>query len=122
MRGLRIPETRRARQLRRNQTSAEEQLWRALRGRKLNGFKFVRQLPLGPYFADFVCREQKLVVEVDGATHGSDAEVSRDERRSAYLAGLGYRVVRITNAEIFGGIENVVEAILAALESPSPSP
>ena len=67
MRGSRIPETRRARVLRQSLTYAETVLWRALRGRSLGGFKFVRQEPIGPYFADFVCRDEMLVVEIDGA-------------------------------------------------------
>ena len=60
MRGSRIPETRRARVLRQSQTHAETVLWRALRGRSLGGLKFVRQEPIGPYFADFVCRDEML--------------------------------------------------------------
>jgi very-short-patch-repair endonuclease len=66
MRGLRTFETKGARCLRRAETEAERQLRRRLRARSLNGFKFMRQEPIGPYFADFVCREERLVVEVDG--------------------------------------------------------
>ena len=77
MRGLRIPETRRARTLRADAPSAEALLWSRVRARRLGGFKFVRQEPLGPYFADFCCREEKLVVEVDGATHSTEAELAR---------------------------------------------
>lgn len=116
MRGLRLHETKRARTLRREQTAAEAQLWQHLRGRRLNGFKFVRQEPIGSYFADFVCREQKLVVELDGATHGTDIEIKRDERRSGDLADQGYRVIRFTNAEVFEAPESVVETILVALQ------
>ena len=87
MRGSRIPETRRARVLRRSQTQAEASLWRALRGRGLDGLKFVRQEPIGPYFADFVCRDKRLVVEIDGATHSTDEELRRDSRRTEFLAG-----------------------------------
>jgi very-short-patch-repair endonuclease len=116
MRGLRIHEIRRARELRREQTAAEERLWRRLRGRKLKGFKFVRQAPLGPYFGDFVCREGKLVIELDGATHGTEAEIQHDERRSAYLVDQGYRVIRFTNVEVFETADSVIETILAAFE------
>jgi very-short-patch-repair endonuclease len=116
MRGLHIHEIRRARELRRQQTAAEERLWGRLRGRKLKGFKFARQAPLGPYFGDFVCRECKLVIELDGATHGTEAEIERDERRSAYLANQGYRILRFTNAEMFETADSVIETILAALE------
>ena len=116
MRGIRIPETNRARELRRDQTSAEARLWRRLRNRALNGFKFVRQEPVGPYFADFACREKKLVVEVDGATHSTDDEVRRDEFRTKTLVAAGFRVVRFQNAEVYENIEDVLETILAALE------
>ncbi|HKH80432.1 MAG TPA: DUF559 domain-containing protein [Methylovirgula sp.] len=116
MRGVHIHETQRARELRREQTAAEGRLWRRLRGRKLKGLKFVRQVPLGPYFGDFVCREQKLVIELDGATHGTDAEIQRDERRRAYLTDQGYRVIRFTNAEVFNAADSITETILAALE------
>ena len=61
--------------LARSQTHAEASLWRALRGRGLDGLKFVRQEPIGPYFADFVCRDKRLVVEIDGATHSTDEEL-----------------------------------------------
>ena len=115
-RGLHIHEIRPARELRHEQTAAEERLWRRLRGRKLKGFKFVRQAPLGPYFGDFVCRERKLVIELDGATHGTDTEIQRDERRSAYLMNQGYRVIRFTNAELFEATDGVIETVLAALE------
>jgi very-short-patch-repair endonuclease len=116
MRGLHIHETRRAKELRRGQTVAEELLWRHLRGRQLKHFKFVRQAPLGPYFGDFVCREQKLVIELDGATHGTNVEILRDEKRTAYLMDQGYRVIRFTNAEVFDAANSVLETILAALE------
>lgn len=116
MRGLRIHEAKRARELRRTETSAEAKLWVRLRARRLNGFKFVRQAPIGPYFADLLCREEKLVVEVDGASHSTSEEIAADTRRSAFLENAGYRVLRVTNAEVFDQIEAVLETILAALE------
>ncbi len=116
MRGLRTFETNRARSLRRAQTEAERQLWRRLRARGLNGFKFVRQEPIGPYFADFVCREEMLVVEVDGATHSSDDEVGHDGRRANLLLSRGYRVARVANDEVYRNMDGVLETILAAIE------
>lgn len=116
MRGLRLQEMRRARGLRQDQTVAEGVLWRRLRSRFLGGFKFVRQEPIGPYFADFVCREQKLVVEVDGATHSTDDERRRDAKREEFLHGQGYQVARFHNDEVYCNIDGVVETILAALE------
>ena len=62
--------TRRAQLLRKTPSEAEKRLWGFLRDRRLNDCKFVRQAPLGPYFADLLCRERKLIVEVDGVTHG----------------------------------------------------
>jgi len=70
--GLRIIETRRARTLGRDAPSAERIVWRRLRNRQLGGWEFVRQDPIGPYFADFVCRAKMLIVEIDGATHSTD--------------------------------------------------
>ena len=116
MRGLRIPETRRARDLRQTSPSAEKILWRRIRGRALGGFKFARQERIGPYYADFACREERLVVEVDGATHSSEAELRRDAIRSALMAEQGYRNVRVQNVEVFENIEGVLETILAALQ------
>jgi very-short-patch-repair endonuclease len=115
MRGLRFIETHRARALRRDAPSAERLLWRRLRNRGLAGLKFVRQEPVGPYFADFACREAKPVIEIDGATHSTEAEVARDARRSSFLEGRGYRVLRFTNAQVFENVEAVEAAILAEL-------
>jgi very-short-patch-repair endonuclease len=85
LRGLRITETRRARSLRRTQTPAEARLWSKLRNRGLAGHKFVRQEPVGPYFADFLCRERALIVEVDGAAHSTSEELTQDARRTRFL-------------------------------------
>ncbi|HYA80604.1 MAG TPA: endonuclease domain-containing protein, partial [Methylocystis sp.] len=89
MRGLRLHETRRSRELRRAETPAEKLLWAKLRARRLCGYKFVRQEPIGSYFADFLCREHALVVEVDGATHSTDEELAHDRRRTRYLEQQG---------------------------------
>jgi very-short-patch-repair endonuclease len=116
MRGLRIHETDRSRTLHRGETPAERALWRRLRGRAIGGAKFVRQAPIGPYFADFGCREQKLVVEVDGATHSTALELSRDALRESFLSAHGYRVVRFANDDIYRNLNGVVDTILAAIE------
>jgi very-short-patch-repair endonuclease len=81
MRGPNDKSTIRAGKLRRNQTSAEAKLWAALRGRQVDGMKFVRQELIGRYIADFACRSVKLVMELDGVTHESSEEVAHDERR-----------------------------------------
>ena len=91
MRGPNKPATTRARSLRQTQTSAEAKLWSKLRNRQLAGAKFVRQEPIGPCFADFCCREQRLVVELDGATHSTDAELARDAKRTHFLEAQAYQ-------------------------------
>ncbi len=105
-----------ARQLRREASKAEAVLWKALRNRQLDGFKFVRQEPLGPYIVDFLCRGAKLVVEIDGATHGTEHEIAGDHIRTAWLAARGYRVIRFQNGEIYQSLDWVAGEILRALK------
>ena len=112
--------TLRAQQLRNNATNAERALWRHLSKRQLQGFKFSRQMPVGPFICDFLCRERMLVVEVDGGQH---AESARDATRTAYLEDQGYRVIRFWNNEVMGNLEGVIDAIALALTStPPPTP
>ncbi|WP_018013006.1 endonuclease domain-containing protein [Sinorhizobium medicae] len=113
MRGANERQTKRARRLRQADNDAEALLWSELRGRRLNGFKFVRQLPLGPYFADFGCRDERLVVEVDGSQH---ANRSGDIRRDEYMVATGWSVVRFWNMQIFNDRPSVLETIVAFLE------
>ena len=108
--------TYRSRVLRSQLVAAETKLWNELRNRQLNGFKFVRQASIGPYFADFLCRERKVIVEIDGATHGSEAEVAADAARTADLQRLGYRVFRVTNEDVARNIAGVLKSILHELE------
>ena len=103
----------RARSLRRDSTEVERRLWGRLRDRRLGGRKFVRQMPVGPFFADFGCREARLIVELDGAQH---AESRRDESRDAFLVGQGFRVLRFWNQEVMSDIGAVCETIVAALD------
>jgi very-short-patch-repair endonuclease len=91
MRGPNEIKTERARRLRRNSTSAEAMLWNRLRSRAINDHKFVRQEPIGPFVVDFVCREQRLVIEVDGGQHATDM---RDPVRDLWLKEHRYRVLR----------------------------
>ena len=105
--------TNRARVLRSNATSAEARLWHVLRGRRLGGVKFVRQLPIGPFIADFACRELRIIVEVDGGTHGTDEELARDRARATYLEAQGYRIFRAYNSDIYGNLEGVLDGLLA---------
>jgi very-short-patch-repair endonuclease len=97
-----------ARRLRRTLTEPERQLWRDLRGRRFSGVKFRRQVPIGPYIADFACMAHRLVVEVDGSQH---AEERADTARDAYLRSAGWTVLRFWNNEVTGNREGVLTAI-----------
>ena len=90
-------------------------MWTGLRNRALGGHKFVRQERIGPYSADFACREARLVVEIDGATHSTDREVAHDKARESFIRAQGYRVVRFTNGEVYEQADAVFDAIFAAL-------
>jgi very-short-patch-repair endonuclease len=100
-----------ARSLRRNATSAERRLWQGLRREQVTGFRFRRQVILGGFVADFACFEARMVIEVDGATHGTDEEIARDAARSAALAAQGYDVLRFTNDDVFHNLNGVLETI-----------
>ena len=115
-------ETLKAKTLRANATPAERKLWHFLSASQLNGYKFSRQIPIGPFICDFVCRAAKVVVELDGHSHDSMAE--NDTQRTEYLKGQGYQVIRFTNEEVFANLEGVLISIsqtLAALPTPDPS-
>jgi very-short-patch-repair endonuclease len=105
----------RARQLRSSQTSAEAKLWRALRNRRLDRWKFRRQHPIDRYVVDFVSLDGKLIVEVDGATHATAREVTRDAERTRVLESLGFHVMRVTNVDVYENLEGVIEAIWQTL-------
>jgi very-short-patch-repair endonuclease len=104
-----------AKKLRRGMTEPERKLWWGLRGRQLEGFKFRRQVPLGPYVADFCCLEAKLIVEVDGGQH-AEAKREHDEKRTAWLATQGYRVLRFWNYEVLDDPLDVCAAVLDVLK------
>ena len=113
--------TTRARTFRKQPTSSERVLWAQLRDRRLGGLKFRRQRPIGPYVADFVCLERKLIVEVDGAPH--ELTVAHDMVRDAKLRAAGYRVLRFPNDEVRGNMDGVRQTILNALAATGlPSP
>jgi very-short-patch-repair endonuclease len=116
MRGEQPWLTNRSRVLRANTTRAEATLWSRLRGRQINDCKFTRQTPVEGFFADFLCRERRLIVEVDGATHGTPEEIAADAVRTAVLEAAGYRLVRVWNSDVTGNIDGVLEMIFFALQ------
>jgi very-short-patch-repair endonuclease len=103
----------RARALRHGDNQAEATLWNELKAKRLGGYKFVRQIPIGPYFADFACRSKKLVVELDGSQH---TDSSYDRRRDEFMRGEGFSVARFWNVDVIKSRQSVCETILAALE------
>ncbi|PBC00462.1 DUF559 domain-containing protein [Mesorhizobium sp. WSM3860] len=103
----------RARELRLGDNQAEATLWNELKAKKLGGYKFVRQMPIGPYFVDFACRSKKLIVELDGSQH---AESSYDRRRDEFMRGEGFSVLRFWNFDVLKNTRSVCETILAVLE------
>ncbi len=107
----------RARELRKNATEAEKRMWRVLR-ENFRGAKFRRQVPIGPYYADFFSFSAKLVIEVDGGQHGEVQDY--DARRTAFLESQGLRVMRFWNNDVLSNIEGVITMISESL-SPSPS-
>jgi very-short-patch-repair endonuclease len=107
-----------AQRLRRDMTDAERKLWSALRNRQLEGAKFRKQQPIGPFIVDFVCQEHRLVVEADGGQH---AESSADLRRTAFLESKGYRVLRFWNTDILTNLNGVADVIATELRTPHPA-
>jgi very-short-patch-repair endonuclease len=115
-----MPDRYQARELRRNSTPAERTLWQRLRGRKLDGLKFLRQHPLGPFVADFCCRDRRIVVEVDGEVHDGAQQTARDQNRDAYLRSQDYVVLRFSNEQILSDTESVLKQISTAAHTAPP--
>lgn len=105
--------TRNARLLRRRQTDDERRLWARLRDRRLNGLKFRRQAPCGPYIADFLCEAAQLVIEVDGSQHAEPAALESDLARTRHLNSLGYEVFRVWNIDLKTNMDGVLDQVLA---------
>jgi very-short-patch-repair endonuclease len=103
--------------LRRDATPAERLLWQGLRNRGIGGLKFRRQVPLGPFIADFYCASAKLVIEVDGISH---IDPRRDAVRDQWLAEHGIRVVRVANRDVLGNLEGTLIAIGEIAAAPPP--
>jgi very-short-patch-repair endonuclease len=99
-------------------TDAEVILWVRLRRRSLNGHRFRRQHPIAQYIADFASVSGRLVIEVDGATHSSPAEIEYDRQRDAFLDMRGWSVLRVTNLDVYENLEGVLERIYLALPPP----
>ena len=112
-RGEVVKNTDKARELRKNQTDAEQLLWQQLRNRQFLNLKFRRQLPLGNYFVDFACQSLKVIIELDGSQHMDN--VSYDEKRTLHLKSLGYLVIRFWNNQVLNEMPVVLEALTLTL-------
>ena len=110
-----------ARRQRANAVQAETILWRALRDRRCDDAKFRRQTPIGSFIVDFVCFEKRLVIEVDGPSHGSAEQQAKDDERDAWLREQGFRILRLPNELVIASTAMAVERIRTALAAiPSP--
>jgi very-short-patch-repair endonuclease len=108
-----------ARSLRNDMTLAERKLWNALRGKQLEGNRFRRQHPIGPYIADFACLDKSLVIELDGGQHQD--QVDYDKRRTSFLQMQGWKVLRFWNNDVLNNLEGVLASIGETLTVTPPS-
>lgn len=100
-----------------NPTEAENALWKMVRGKKLEGYKFRRQHIIGSYIADFICLKAKLIIEIDGLIHQLPENKGNDEIRTKWLNEKGFKVIRFTNEEVLGNTEKVISEILKVLDN-----
>src|SRR3989304_1627740 len=106
-----------ARTLRKNFTETERLLWKHIRQKQLDGYKFRRQQPIGQYIVDFVNFERKIIIELDGGQH---TEIEKDKERDKFLRDQGFKVLRFWNHEVFENVEGVLEVIKKNLLPPPP--
>jgi len=109
-----------SRQLRKNMTEAEKQLWSKVRNKQLEKCQFYRQKPIGDFIVDFYCPKSGLVIELDGGQHYDKNMEERDKSRDGYMKKLGFTVLRFSDREVFENMEGVLEKILNEI-SPNPS-
>lgn len=116
------PKTTFARQRRTAASRIARDLWHQLRAKRLDGWKFRREVPVGPYVVDFACFEARLVIEAHGPLHAKPPQRVADQKREAWLEGAGFRVLRFSEDEILSDLGRVIETIRSALSESSPSP
>ena len=97
-----------ARNLRKNATIQERRLWNLLKNRQFHNLKFKRQQPIGDYIVDFICKETKVIIEIDGGQHNELENIEYDKTRTEFLNGLGYKVIRFWNNDIYENINSVL--------------
>jgi len=102
-----------AKRMRGSLTDAETIMWSFLRRDQVEGLRFRKQHPIGPFVADFACVKAMLIVEIDGATHGSDDEIAYDARRTAFFRERGWHEMRFTNSAVYKNLDGVLEDVWA---------
>ena len=103
--------TLKARELRKNMTKQERLLWSFLRKNQFYGYKILRQYPMYPYIVDFICREKKIIIEIDGGQHNQLKDIEYDLNRTKFLNSKGYKVIRFWNSDIDNNIEGVYKIL-----------
>ncbi len=104
-----------AKKLRSELTPAETKLWYQLRAKRLGGYQFRRQHPVGPYIADFACVKSKVIIEVDGDSHFTDAGEAKDKIRSEFISSQNRNIFRCTNLDIYNNLSGTLDSLFAAL-------
>ena len=105
-----------ARDLRSNMTIQEQKLWQIIRNRQFGGYRFLRQYVISSYIVDFVCREKKIIIEIDGGHHNEDLELEYDKKRTIFLENKGYKVIRFWNNDIDNNIDGVFQKLKEVFE------
>lgn len=103
------------RTLRAEQTPLENVLWYQLRARRFQGWKFRRQHPIGSYVVDFYCHARRLIIEVDGDSHGEEDQIKHDKQRSRFILERGFRLIHFSNQDIRKRLDSVLTTILTVL-------
>jgi len=114
--------TRIARILRKNLTPQERKIWEIVRAHRFYGLEFRRQYPVGRYIVDFICKEKKIIIEIDGGQHNQDINKELDIQRTNYLISKGYKVIRFWNNEIDNNIAGVYEILKKYIDSSNQPP
>lgn len=109
-----------AKKLRREMSPPEQAMWKLLRARRLQGWKFTRQVPIGPFVLDFAARRERLAIELDGETHVGREDY--DQRRTGFLEAEGWQVIRFNNSDVLRNPEGVMAMVLQVLSELPPSP
>ena len=102
-----------ARYLRNNMTDAEKRIWGIIRNRQFYGYRFLRQYVIDSYIVDFVCREKKIIIEIDGGQHNQSKDIEYDKTRTEHLQSKGYRVIRFWNNDVNQNLSGVYEKLKA---------